>query len=468
MSSNFLIMMSDEHSRKVCGAYGNDIVQTPNLDRLAARGTIFANAYTPCPICVPARASFATGQPVHKTRHWDNAHAYAGEPESWAHQLAQAGRDVVSIGKLHYRSADDDLGFLESIEPLYLHGNGDILGCVREPLPVRWVTRNMAEKIGPGETTYTAYDRRIVEAAEKWLSEKGSAESDQPWTAFVSLVAPHFPLIAPQEYFDRYSDLELMPEKPADEDEHPWLQAFKACYIYDNFDDQKTHIALASYYALTTFMDDNVGKVLTALESSGMAENTTVIYVSDHGDNAGERGLWGKSNMYEESAGVPLILAGPGVPAGKVSHTPVTLMDIHPTALSLSGLKGDDQTGPSLVDLARADDDPTRVAFSEYHAAGAASAAYMIRKGRWKYIHYVGYSPQLFNLKTDPEELNDLGYSPDHADIRAELFGELTNICDPIVVDELAKADQRAKIELHGGREAVVGKGSFGATPAPT
>ena len=464
MSSNFLIIMSDEHNRHICGAYGNDTVQTPNLDRLAARGTRFANAYTPSPICVPARASFATGQPVHKTGHWDNAFAYAGEPKSWAHMLSDAGHDVVSIGKLHYRSADDDLGFQNSIEPLYLHKDGDILGCVREPLPVRWVTRKMAEKIGPGETPYTAYDRRIVEAAEKWLLEKKQNQTDQPWTAFVSLVAPHFPLIAPQEYFDRYVDLDLMPTKLASEDEHPWLKAFKACYIYDNFDDEKTHIALASYYALVSFMDDNVGKVLAALDATGMAEDTTVIYVSDHGDNAGERGLWGKSTMFEESVGIPMILAGPDVPQGKVSQTPVTLTDIYPTALSLAGLE---HQGPSLVDLAAKEDIIDRVAFSEYHAAGSPTAAYMIRKGKWKYIHYVDYTPQLFDLDADSDELHDLGVSPDHAEIREELFDDLRAICNPTEVDRLAKAAQMEKIERHGGRETVVEKGSFGATPAP-
>lgn len=469
MSYNFLIIMSDEHSRKVCGSYGNPVIQTPNLDALAARGTLFANAYTPSPICVPARASFATGVPVHMTGHWDNSFGYAGEPKSWAHVLSDAGHEVVSIGKLHYRSGDVDLGFAQSIEPLYvLNGEGDILGCVREPLPPRWKTLKMAEEIGPGETAYTSYDRRIRDAAVKWLSDKNTVQSEKPWTAFVSFIAPHFPLIAPEEFYARYENLNLMPTKPLDEDEHPWLKAFRSSFLYDNFDDEKTRIALTSYYGLISFMDDNVGQVLSALDASGQRENTIVIYVSDHGDNAGERGLWGKSTLFEEASGIPTIIAGPTIPQGKVSQTPVTLMDVYPTALDAGGLPVGDCFGKSLIEISKADDDDDRVAFVEYHAAGSPTAGYMIRKGPWKYIHYIAYAPQLFNLVDDPEELNDLGGSPVHQKIRDELLDELNKICDPIDVDRQAKADQELKIKAHGGREAVVNKGGFGATPAPS
>lgn len=465
MNTNFLIIMADEHSRKICGAYGNRIVHTPNIDRLAARGTRFTKAYTPCPICVPARAAFATGLPVHRTGHWDNAFGYDGAPESWAHELARMGRDVVSIGKLHYKDADTDAGFNKIIEPMYLHdGIGDVLGSVRDPLPVREVSRRMAERIGPGETAYTAYDRRVTQAAVDWIADKGQELARKPWTAFVSLVSPHFPLIAPQEFYERYAELELAPTKPRSGPDHPWLEAFRECFVYDNFDAEKTRIALASYYALTSFADDNVGRVLAALEESGMSGETVVLYISDHGENAGERGLWGKSVMYEESVGIPMIMAGPGVPSGRTCGTPVSLLDVYPTAISL-GSTGD--WGTTLLDLANGRDDPQRTVFSEYHAAGAVSAAYMVRNGRWKYIHYVGFPPQLFDLEQDPEEEHDLGRSSAHADVLAELDKTLRSICDPEVVDQQAKADQYRLVMRHGGRDAVIERGSFGATPAP-
>ena len=161
---NQLILMSDEHTRKVLGCYGNTVVRTPNLDRLAARGTRFENAYTPVPICVPARATFATGQYGHQTGHWDNATPYYGEPNSWGHHLQSAGIEVGSIGKLHFRNVEDQVGLdFQEIPMHVLNGVGDVLGCVREPLPKRWKSRAMAEKIGAGETNYTEYDRDIAE-----------------------------------------------------------------------------------------------------------------------------------------------------------------------------------------------------------------------------------------------------------------------------------------------------------------
>lgn len=154
-------------------------------------------------------------------------------------------------------------------------------------------------------------------------------------------------------------------------------------------------------------MDDQVGRVIKALDDAGLRENTRILYTSDHGENAGARGLWGKSNQYEEAAAVPLMLAGPDVPIGNVCNTPATLVDAYPTILDGVGLSAnkDGVPGRSLCSFACEPDDMERVAFSEYHAAGSPSAASMIRKGRWKYIHYVRFAPELFDLESDPEEV---------------------------------------------------------------
>lgn len=467
---NLLILMADEHTRHVLGCCGNGVVQTPNLDRLAARGTLFPNAYSPSPICVPARAAFATGQYAHVTGHWDNAFGYAGEPRGWGHALQAAGLPVGSIGKLHYRYEEDPTGLDFQILPMHLvDGKGDVLGAVRDPLPVRWKSRAMAEKIGPGETGYTAYDRDITDAAVAWLGEREQSGPESPWTLFVSLVTPHFPLIAPLEFYDMYAGAGLAPTKPARDDEHPWLAALRACFNYDNFTDERTAIALASYYGLVSFMDSRIGMILDALDAAGLTDSTRVIYVSDHGDNIGERGLWGKSTMFEESAGIPAICAGPGIPAGRVCRTPVSLVDIAPTVLGNAGIPGDGTVlpGRSLLELANAPDDDTRAVFSEYHAAGACSGAFMIRKGRWKYNHYVGFPPELFDLENDPDELVDLGQDPSHAGIRDDMEAELHKVCDPVAVDRQAKADQAVLVEANGGRDAVIARGGFGATPPP-
>ena len=314
---NLLIIMADEHNAKFLGCAGHASVQTPHLDKLAAGGTRFTSAYTNCPICIPTRASFATGKPVHETGYWDNAHPYDGRVPSWGHRLQANGNRVVSIGKLHYRNADDDTGFDEQINPMHVVGGlGDILGSVRDPLPVRHKSRELSENLGPGETGYIAYDRGIAAAAIDWLKDAATRQGDKPWVLFVSFVCPHFPLVAPEEFYNLYDPATVeMPKlyRPEDRTDHPWIQAWKKCFTHDDyFDDEKRRIAIASYMGLCSFVDDNIGQVLAALADCGVGGETRIAYVSDHGDNVGARGMWGKSNLYEESAAIPLILSGRG------------------------------------------------------------------------------------------------------------------------------------------------------------
>ena len=236
----------------------------------------------------------------------------------------------------------------------------------------------------------------------------------------------------------------------------------------DNFTPEKTRIALTSYYGLVSFIDDLIGKILAAVKSLELEGSTQIIYTSDHGDNIGERDLWGKSNFYEESVGIPLIMAGPDIPVSKVCQTPVSLIDIYPTILDTANLSVESRKpGRSLTKIANEQDNNGRVIFAEYHAMGSKSGGFMIRKGRWKYVHYVGMRPQLFDLQSDPEEMSDLGEKHEFADVTQKLEAELRLICNPETVDKIAKSDQMEIIELNGGAEAVVKKGGFGATPPP-
>jgi choline-sulfatase len=195
-----------------------------------------------------------------------------------------------------------------------------------------------------------------------------------------------------------------------------------------------------------------------------------VLYSSDHGDNLGTRRLWGKSTMYEESAGVPMILAGPEVPEGSVCHEPVSLVDCFPTVIECVGAPPHpddrDLPGASLFDLARGTA-PRRTILSEYHAAGAATGAFMIRKGPFKYVYYAGMPPQLFDLDTDPQETRDLAREPGYQGLVADCEAALRRVVDPDAADALAKADQRARIAAAGGREAIIARGSFGYSPTP-
>jgi choline-sulfatase len=473
---NLLFILSDEHTRDISGCYGDTIVRTPNIDALAARGVRFTNAYTPCPICVPARAALATGRWVHQCRAWDNAAPYHGEIASWHHRLRENGHRVVSIGKLHFRATEDDNGFSEEILPLHvLEGKGDLIGAMREPPPRRGSMPALAKSAGPGESKYNDYDRDITAAACQWLAQAAKRESDKPWALFVSLVRPHFPLVAPPEFFALYPP-ETMP-MPRLYDEagrryHPAVKALRDIMSYDDFfeDEAAVKRAVAAYYALVSFLDDNIGKILKALSAAGLADNTRVIYTSDHGDNLGCRGLWGKSVMYEESAAIPLIVAGEGISPGGVVDTPVSLIDCYRTALEGVGcpVPREDETLPtrSLWDAARGAH-ANRDILSEYHAAGSVTGTFMIRHGRWKYIYHVGYRPELYDLDSDPGETRDLAERPEMKSVLAECDAALRRICDPEAVNAQAFADQRRVIAENGGAEAIRSRGDYSYTPAP-
>ncbi len=476
--SNMLVIMADQHNPKMLGCNGHKVVKTPNLDALADRGVLFKNAYTNSPLCVPARACFATGRYVHDNGCWDNAIAYSGGQPSWGHRLQANGNPVVSIGKLHYRSEDDDTGFDEQIEPMHImEGVGDVHGSIRPDLPVRHQGRQYVEQVGPGETKYSEYDRRLTRHACSWLTDKGRKKSEKPWVLFVSFICPHFPIIAPQEYYDMYP-LDNLPDfKPADDElfkNHPWWNAFNESFIYETFfrDDEHRKITLASYLGLCSFMDNNVGQVLQALKSAGLEKNTRIIYTSDHGDNMGARGIWGKSTWHEESAGIPLIMAGPDIPEHEKNYTPVSLIDLYQTILDGAGAplgEGDEELpGKSLLKIAADGDNVERSVFGEYHAAGAISAAYMLRTAQYKYIHYAGgYDPELYDMISDPEELNNLAAQQEYITVLSELREKLENLIDPETVNQQALTEQYKLVQKHGGREAIIARGAANNTPVP-
>lgn len=472
---NLLIIMSDEHTPKALGCYGHDFVHTPNLDALAARGTRFSSAYCASPVCIPARASFATGKYIHQIGYWDNADAYDGRVPSWHHRLRERDHRVVSIGKLHFRDYGGDHGFSEEIIPMHIvGGKGDLMGLVRSDLPVRKGAYKMARMAGPGESQYTFYDREIVSRAQIWLREEAPKYSDKPWVLFVSFVSPHFPLTAPPEHFYRYYNRDLPVPKLYERSvrpDHPYQNDYRSSFNYDDyFDAESLKKALAGYYGLCSFLDENVGKLLSTLDDLGLENDTRIVYTSDHGDNLGSRGMWGKSTLFEEAAGVPLIIAGQGLPAGKVVATPVSHVDVMPFVYDAVGLDEpqlkDGLPGVSLFDLAHGGE-PERNVLTEYHGMGSVTGAFMIREGKYKYIYYVHYPAQLFDLEADPEELDDLAAKPDYAQVLQLCKDKLWALCDPDEVDAQARRRQAELLEVNGGREAVIERGDLGFSPAP-
>ena len=474
--TNVLFIMSDEHSREIAGCYGNRIVRTPNIDALAARGVVFENAYCNSPICVPSRASLATGDYVHRIGCWDSAAAYDGRVPSWHHRVRDAGHDMVSIGKLHYRGADDDNGMSEVHHSIYIvDGIGDTHGLLRCDKRVREVARELAEEAGRGWSPYTRYNTRVADATVRWLRERKDRATDNPWVLFSSMVSPHYPLMAPDEFYELYAGTDLPRPRlygEADRPDHPVIAHYRETWNYDDyFDAQRLRAGLTAYYGLCSFLDYQVGRILAALEESGFAKDTLVIYTSDHGESLGNRGLWGKSVMYEESSAVPLVMAGPGVAAGQRCATAVSLVDAYPTVVeSVCGdLDARERSlpGDSLITLAR-EQPADRVVFSELHDDGSMTGEFMVRRGDWKLVHYVGHSPQLFDLAADPFEEHDLAGRPEAADIRSRLYDELYSIVDPEAVDRIAFADQQARIQRLGGVEAILSRPDFNFTPLPS
>ena len=472
MTSNLLVIMSDEHQARAMGCAGHPFVQTPHLDALAARGLRFTNAYTPSPICVPARAAFAAGRHVHETRLWDNAMPYTGEPKGWGHALQEAGVPVESIGKLHYRHEEDPAGFdVEHIPMQVAGGVGMVWASLRgEEERLSIPGRMLGDYIGPGTSKYTDYDEAVVARTKRWFEERSASSDDRPWCLYVGLVAPHFPLVVPQTFYDLYP-AGLMPRAklhPHDgHARHPWVEKQNAIADSENqFRDEAERLAaMRAYHALCTWLDHNVGRILGSLGEAGFGDDTTVVYTSDHGDNVGARGLWGKSNLYEESVAVPLVMTGPGIEP-RLCETPVSLLDLSAAIPAHFGVPFTG-SGRSLQTIASEPTDPDRAVLSQYHAVGAVSGGYMLRRGRWKLNHYVGFRPELFDLEADPEELRDLAADPVHAKTLATLEAELRTILDPEAVDRQAHADQAALIEFHGGWERARTLGAPAATPPP-
>ncbi len=465
--------MSDEHTRSVLGAYGNQLAQTPVLDGLAASGVRFDNAYTPSPICIPARASFATGTQVFEHGCWSSAEPYYGQQQSWMHCLRDRGHEVVSIGKLHYRSANEDHGFSREILPMYVfnNGNGWVQGLVRKPLGDFPDARELAAEIGPGETEYTKYDRDITAAAVDWLGEPANRHQ-RPWVLFVSFICPHYPLSAPAEFFELYRDTELPAPFDSDREhclKHPVIDDMRRFWNYpDYFQGDDEALGLKNYYGLCSFLDHNIGQVLTALEQSGQADRTQIIYTSDHGDMIGNHGIWAKSYMYEDSVGIPMILAGPGVEAG-VNATPVSLTDIAATAEQVvcnrASRPADAWRSRPLHEFIESPD-YERPVLSEYHDGGSPCGFYLLRRGRWKLVYFAeGHAPLLFDIESDPRELNNLADDPGFAAIKSELVQLLTQIVDPEAANQQAFADQARVIERLGGVDRVLAMPTFNHTP---
>ncbi|MFK7802316.1 MAG: sulfatase-like hydrolase/transferase [Anaerolineae bacterium] len=463
--TNLLVISSDQHNKRYLGCYGNETIQTPNLDKLAAMGTTFSNAYTPSPICMPARAALATGRYLHDIENWDNGTPYRGtEANSWGHRLRPQGHAAPTFGKLHFHP-DGDSGYEEHL-PLHAKSPesgyiGAIGSWLNEHQPSMGGLAQEIRRAEIGEFDYTRYDRATAAAASKWLINR--EPNDKPWCAFVSFTYPHYPFCAPAEYVNLYDPAKIiLPDGWQGEnwDMHPAIQVKRNKMGIDaGFTEEEVRWVMSVYFGMISFLDAQVGKVLAALEASPYAENTRIIYSTDHGDMLAEHGMWFKGTMHEGSAGVPLILTGPDVPQGHVCKTPVNLVDVFPTAVESvgAGYTGADSTlpGKNLITIAN-EPDQDRAVFSEYHALAKTSSTFMMRTMQYKLIEHIGYPPQLFDMLADPEEMVDLAQDSAYAETVGSLKAQMRQTFSPEAVGEKVSKTQKANIERLGGVEKTL------------
>ncbi len=436
---NILIMVSDQHSPHVLGCAGDAVIRTPHLDALAQRGIMFDNAYCAAPLCVPSRMTFLTSRHCSDINVWTNAGTLASDIPTFAHALGAGGYETVLAGRMHYYGPDQHHGFHQrlvgDVSPTIWGGSGAPL----RPIPPGSTgqVRRAVEIAGPGRTAYQAFDDAVMEAARDYLLEKAQEDSDQPFCLVAGFVLPHCPFIAPKELYDYYYDRVEMPEIPEGylENLHPVMKQWRERRGIEDLTEEEIRAARAGYYGIVEYFDSRVGGVLEALNEAGLADDTIVIYFSDHGECAGENGLWWKSNFYEASAGVPMIISAPQrFPQGVVREEVVSLLDLAPTLTEIGEAPPMPRiSGRSMLPLLTGENAQNwpDEAICEFIQHRKEPPGRMIRQGPWKLIHYHGYEPMLFNLEHDPHEFHDRAGDPQCRDVRQHLHDRIRLNWDP-------------------------------------
>ncbi len=440
---NVLIIKSDEHN-PFFGSFdptspkraGYPQVDTPNLSQLAENGVVFRNTYCPSPLCMPSRSAFCSGRRVHQIQTYSNCNVFKQDLPSYGRLLAQAGVHSVHIGKTDFYNEGVKLGFSEIISP------GDRKNpdahISRHPLTIRADGATRASGFGVKPEPFE-HDLKRTEETVRWLHET-APQLGQPWTCEVNLVKPHFPHFVTQELWDRYAANEDLPAYGGDVDsaKHPFAMDLRAHFQTDAFTEAQIRGLRRGYYGCISFIDEQVGRILKALDESGQRSRTIVAYTSDHGEMLGKFGMWWKCSLYEDSVRVPLIMSGPGLTPGTVVETPVDHHDLQATLFQGTGKESarpEDWAGQPLQNIPA--NDPNRVVFSEYHGHGTHASGFLIRKGDWKLLYNCEAPHQLFNLKEDPDELNNLASTKPEK--FAELKADLLAICDPEAENQRAE-----------------------------
>jgi len=427
---NILIIMVDQLNGTLFPDGPADWLHAPNLKKLAARSVRFENAYTASPLCAPARASFMSGQLPSVTGVYDNAAEFPAGLPTYAHHLRRAGYQTALAGKMHFVGPDQLHGFEERLTTDVYPADFGWTPDYRKPGErIDWWYHNMGSVTGAGVAEITnqmEYDDEVAYEATRKIYDLSRGHDDRPWCLTVSFTHPHDPYVARKKYWDLYEDCEhLLPEVPAmDYDDHdPHSKRIFDANDWRNFDisDEDIRRSRRAYFANISYLDDKVGDILDTLERT--RQEAVILFVSDHGDMLGERGLWFKMSFYEGSSRVPMMLSAPGLEPHREA-TPVSTIDVCPTLCDLAGVSlaavAPWTTGQSVVPLAGGTPREEPVAM-EYAAEASHAPLVALRHGRYKFTRCALDPDQLFDLESDPHERRNLVDDPDHADALAAL-----------------------------------------------
>ncbi len=421
---NILVVMADQLTALALGCHGNSVVKSPHIDRLASEGVVFESAYSSSPLCTPARYAFMTGQNISMCGGYDNAAYLPATMPTFAHYLRLMGYRTCLSGKMHFVGPDQLHGFEDRVTTdIYPADFGWVPDWTRPHERIDLWYHNMSSVKQAGVAAITnqlAYDDEVGTQAMRVLYDHARGEDERPLCLVTSFIHPHDPYATRQKYWDLYEGVDIPPPRvtrPARQDAHN--QRLETLIALDAVDISDAEIinARRAYYANVSYIDEWLGRLRATLQECGMADNTTIIFTSDHGDMLGEFGLWYKMSFREWSCRIPLILHQPGRFEPRRVDAPVALVDVLPTLVDLAseytGLDRpepiDPLQGRSLIPLCdgNADNDPD-ACVSEYLAEGTAAPMLMIRRGRYKYISCFTDAEQLYDLQQDPDELENL------------------------------------------------------------
>jgi choline-sulfatase len=460
---HILVLMVDDLSALFLRAYGHPVTKTPAIDRLAEEGVVFENAYTPSPLCAPARAAFMTGSLPSRTGVYDNAAELPAAFPTFAHYLRLEGYRTCLSGKMHFVGPDQLHGFEERMTTDVYPGDfGWTPDWSRPGERIDWWYHNLssAKEAGVAEmTNQLEYDDEVTFHAVRRLYDYARYERDAPFLLCVSLTHPHDPFVARQRYWDLYEDAEIdlpaAPALPVDELDPHSRRLWHDCAVgeYDVSEDD-IRASRHGYYANVSYVDERIGDILAALEACALAEDTVTIFCSDHGEFLGEHGLFFKMSFREHPARIPLVVHAPGRFAARRVLQPVSLADVAPTLADLArpGLSSElsrPVDGRSLLALLEgAPEDPDATVAGEYLAESALGPMVMLRRGRWKFIHTPSDPDQLFDLESDPLELVNLVEEGEHAGVVRDFRDEVARRWDLPELERAVRESQQARLTV--------------------